>query len=58
MSASLNWMNRHLGAVTAFGMAWTFLAIVPPIVLLFLPMGVAGATQLVIESERSPDERS
>ena len=58
LSASLNWTTRHLGAVTAFGMAWTLLAIVPPMVLLFLPMGVAGATQLVIESERSPDEHS
>ncbi|HEV3117641.1 MAG TPA: EI24 domain-containing protein [Gemmataceae bacterium] len=51
LSASLNWMARHLGAVTAFGAAWTLLAIVPPVVLLFLPMGVAGATRLVIESE-------
>jgi CysZ protein len=51
MSASLNWSARHLVALTAFGMAWALLAVVPPMVLLFLPMGVAGATRLVVESE-------
>ena len=53
VGASLSWMARHSGAVTAFGSAWALLVVVPPIILLFLPMGVAGATRLVVESELS-----
>ena len=49
--ASLSWMGRHLGAVTAFGAAWALLVIVPGIVLVLLPMGVAGAARLVVEAE-------
>jgi CysZ protein len=49
--ASLSWMGRHFGAVTAFGAAWALLVIVPGIVLVLLPMGVAGAARLVVEAE-------
>jgi CysZ protein len=49
--ASLSWMTRHFGAVTAFGAAWALLVIVPGIVLVLLPMGVAGAARLVVEAE-------
>ena len=44
-------MGRHFGAVTAFGAAWALLVIVPGIVLVLLPMGVAGAARLVVEAE-------
>ncbi|HEV3443464.1 MAG TPA: EI24 domain-containing protein [Gemmataceae bacterium] len=47
---SVGWFVRHFVAVTSFGIAWMLLAIVPGIVLLFLPMGVAGATRLVVRS--------
>ncbi len=47
----LGWARRNLSAVTCFGVAWTLLAFVPGSVLLFLPMGVAGAARLVIEDE-------
>ena len=48
----LHWVRRNLGAFTTFGIATTMAIIVPGTVLLLLPMGVAGATQLVIEDER------
>lgn len=48
----LHWVRRNLGAFTTFGIATTMSIIVPGTVLLLLPMGVAGATQLVIEDER------
>lgn len=51
VTATLGWMGRHLGAVTAFGIAWTLLLVVPGVLFLFLPMGVAGATRLVVESD-------
>jgi len=46
------WVGRNFGAFTLFGLAWALLVIVPGVVLLVLPMGVAGATQLVIADER------
>jgi uncharacterized protein involved in cysteine biosynthesis len=48
----LSWVGRHAGAFTAFGVAWAMLLIVPGVILLILPMGVAGATRLVVEEER------
>jgi CysZ protein len=51
ITATLRWMGRHFGAVTSFGAMWTFLLIIPGLVLFLLPMGVAGATRLVLEAE-------
>jgi CysZ protein len=47
----LAWLVRNFGAFTAFGLAWTVLVFMPGVVLLLLPMGVAGATRLVVEEE-------
>ncbi|HEY7311687.1 MAG TPA: EI24 domain-containing protein [Gemmataceae bacterium] len=47
------WVGRNFGAFTLFGLAWALLVIVPGVVLLILPMGVAGATQLVIADEEA-----
>jgi CysZ protein len=46
------WVLRHYEAFTAFGLLWSLLVIVPGVVLLVLPMGVAGATTMVVEAER------
>jgi len=51
VSARLSWISRRMGAFTAFGLAWTSLLIVPGMVLLILPMGVAGATRMVVQEE-------
>jgi CysZ protein len=47
----LQWVARRFGAFTAFGGAWTAFLIVPGVVLLVLPMGVAGATRMVVAEE-------
>jgi CysZ protein len=47
----LRWIRRHFDAFTAFGLAWAVLVVLPGVVLLLLPMGVAGATRLVVEQE-------
>jgi CysZ protein len=52
IGARLRWVMRHPFAFTTFGALWALIAIVPGIVLVFLPMGVAGATRLVIAAER------
>jgi uncharacterized protein involved in cysteine biosynthesis len=49
--ARMRWCVRHFGAVTLFGAGWAGLCIVPGIVLLVLPMGVAGATRLVLQDD-------
>ncbi len=46
------WVGRNFGAFTLFGLMWALLVIVPGVVLLVLPMGVAGATHLVVADER------
>jgi CysZ protein len=48
----LRWMGRHVAAVTVFGLAWTLIVFFPGINLLILPMGVAGATRLVVAAEQ------
>jgi CysZ protein len=48
---SVRWVGRHLGAVTAFGLAWWSLVLFPGAVLLLLPMGVAGAARMVVEAD-------
>ena len=50
LAARLRWVGRNFDAFTAFGLAWAGLVFLPFLVLLFLPMGVAGATRLVIGS--------
>jgi CysZ protein len=55
MLARLHWMSRHFLAVTTFGVIWALLVVVPGIVLLLLPMGVAGATQLVVAADRAEE---
>jgi CysZ protein len=49
----LAWVRRHFGAFSAFGLAWMALLLgTIGLGLLFLPMGVAGATRLVVLGER------
>jgi CysZ protein len=55
--ARLRWVGRRFGAFTAFGLAWASLVVVPGVVLLLLPMGVAGATHLVVTEELRPEAR-
>jgi CysZ protein len=45
------WIGRNFGAFTLFGVLWALLVVVPGVVLLVLPMGVAGATRLVVADE-------
>lgn len=45
------WVGRNFGAFTLFGVLWALLVVVPGMVLVILPMGVAGATRLVIADE-------
>lgn len=47
------WVGRNFGAFTLFGVLWALLVVVPGVVLLILPMGVAGATRLVVADERA-----
>lgn len=47
------WVGRNFGAFTLFGVLWALLVVVPGVVLIILPMGVAGATRLVVADERS-----
>jgi CysZ protein len=45
------WISRNFGAFTIFGVLWALLLVVPGVQLLILPMGVAGATRLVVADE-------
>jgi CysZ protein len=49
--ARLRWVFRHFGAFTLYGMIWAAFAVVPGFVLVLLPMGVAGATDLVLRDD-------
>jgi hypothetical protein len=40
--------------VTLFGLAWWALVLFPGMVLLLLPMGVAGAARMVVEADGVP----
>jgi CysZ protein len=53
---SVRWVVRHFGAVTVFGMTWWSLVLFPGAVLFLLPMGVAGAAHLVVETDGVPRE--
>lgn len=46
------WVGRNFAAFTLLGVLWALLVVVPGVVLLVLPMGVAGATRLVVADER------
>jgi CysZ protein len=46
--ARLRWVGRNFGAFTLFGVCWALFAVVPGAVLMLLPMGVAGATRMVL----------
>jgi uncharacterized protein involved in cysteine biosynthesis len=54
LSARLQWVGKHFGAFTLFGFLWAMVAVVPGIILLLLPMGVAGATRLVLGDDPKP----
>jgi CysZ protein len=45
------WVGRNFSAFTLFGLAWALLVVVPGVVLVILPMGVAGATRLVVADD-------
>ena len=45
------WVGRNFGAFTLFGVMWALLLVVPGMQLVILPMGVAGATRLVVADE-------
>lgn len=47
------WVARNFGAFTLFGLLWALIVVLPGVVLLILPMGVAGATQLVVADEQA-----
>jgi CysZ protein len=53
MCARLAWVSRRFGAFSVFGLTWTSVLFVPGVVLLILPMGVAGATRLVVRADRA-----
>ncbi len=52
--ARLQWVGQHFGAFTLFGFLWAMVTVVPGIVLVLLPMGVAGATRLVLGDDHKP----
>jgi CysZ protein len=49
--ARLRWSMHHFDEFTVFGALWAILLFVPGLFFLMLPMGVAGATRLVIAAE-------
>jgi CysZ protein len=48
----LRWFSANFGAAMGFGISIALVFLVPGAGLLFLPAGVAGATRLVVTSER------
>ncbi len=54
--ARVRWAANHFEEFTVFGAAWAFLLIVPGLFFLILPMGVAGATRLVVAGELAETE--
>jgi CysZ protein len=53
LGARITWVANNFAAFTVFGLLWAGLVVVPGLVLLLLPMGVAGATQLVVMADRA-----
>jgi uncharacterized protein involved in cysteine biosynthesis len=54
IGARLKWIGARFGAVLGFGLSAALVLLLPCIGLLVLPMGVAGAARLAVESEREP----
>jgi CysZ protein len=57
LRARIDWVGRHFLAFTTFGVLWAGLVVVPGLVLLLLPMGVAGATHLVVAADGTGERR-
>jgi CysZ protein len=57
LEARFAWVGRNFAAFTLFGLVWAVILIVPGMVLLILPMGVAGATHLVVADDRARPAR-
>ena len=49
----LRWVRKHFGPVLGFGVACAALLVVPVIGLFVIPVGVAGATRLLLECDRA-----
>lgn len=55
--ARLKWVVQYFGPFTLFGFLWAMVAVVPGIILVLLPMGVAGATRMVVDADPNlPDD--
>jgi CysZ protein len=53
VGARLRWFGAHMGAVLGFGSFAAVVLFIPCAGLLLLPVGVAGATALVVRAERA-----
>jgi len=53
LRARCRWVAGNFEAFTVFGFLWAIFVVVPGVVLLLLPMGVAGATRLVVQEEQA-----
>jgi CysZ protein len=53
----LRWVLQRQAPVVGFGLAWATVLLIPGIALLVLPMGVAGATRLVVADEELEEVR-
>lgn len=51
LRARWQWIRRHFTDFTAFGATFAVIVLVPGLFLLILPMGVAGATRLVVSKD-------
>lgn len=51
LSERLSWMGRRFGAVLGFGLSAALILLLPCVGLFVLPMGVAGAARLAVETE-------
>jgi CysZ protein len=56
--ARVRWVFSHFWAVCGFGMAAGMLLLVPGLALALLPIGVCGASRLVVEIDRAEGLRS
>jgi CysZ protein len=56
LQARLRWIRDHATAFTGFGLAWAIVLVIPGMALLLLPMGVAGATRLVVGQDVSAQD--
>jgi uncharacterized protein involved in cysteine biosynthesis len=51
IASRLSWIGRRFGAVLGFGLSAALLLLIPCVGFFVLPMGVAGAARLAVESE-------